>query len=92
MSDERNELTIFDFLGDTKVGNLDATLVVDKDVRALDVAMDDIPFVKVVKAAEDLPHEILYERLLESTVVAQQRRHATTRHVLQENVQVVVIE
>ena len=88
----QSTLTVFHFLRNTKVGDLHATLVVNKDIRALNVAMDNIPFVEVVKAAEDLSHEVLYERLLESTVVAQQRRHATTRHVLQENVQVVVIE
>ena len=35
-------LTVLDLLGDTKVGNLDAALVIDQHVRTFDVAMDDI--------------------------------------------------
>jgi len=52
-------LTVVDFLGDTKVGNLDTTLVVDENVGAFDVSVDDIPLVKVVKALKNLTNEVL---------------------------------
>jgi len=54
--------------------------------------MDDIPFVQVIEAFKDLANEILHQRLLESTIVAQECRYGTTRNVFQEDVEVVVIE
>lgn len=71
----RTTLTILDLLRDTKVGNLDATLVIHKHVSALDIAMDDIPGVQVVQALENLANPVTDERFRECTVVAEQRCH-----------------
>ena len=59
------------FFGDTKVRDLDTTLIIDKDVGSLDIPMDDPSFVKVFKTLEDLTDEILDKGLLECTVIAQ---------------------
>ena len=41
--------TVLDHLfRDTKVGNLDATLVIDKNVGTFDISVDDISFMEVV--------------------------------------------
>lgn len=88
----RDGLTVLDFLGYTEVGDLDTALVVDEHVRALDIAVDDIAFVQVVEAKEELPHPVAHKRLLERAVVPQQGGYGAARDVLQEDVQVVVID
>ena len=39
---EWEQRTIFDLLRDAEIGNFDATLVVDEDVCAFDVSMNDV--------------------------------------------------
>lgn len=48
---------------DTEIGDLDAALVVNKDVGALDITMDDITAVEIRETGKDLPHEVLDQRL-----------------------------
>lgn len=64
-------LTVFHFLRDTKVRDLDASLVIDKDVRPFDVTMYNVALVQVIQPLKDLPDEILDQRFLERSVVAQ---------------------
>ena len=45
-----NLLTVLDLLRDTEVSDLDATLVIHKHVRALDITVDNIALMKVVQA------------------------------------------
>ena len=87
----RERRTVFEFLGDTEVGDLDAALVVDEDIRTLDIAMDDTAFMDVVKALEDLAYERADERLLERAVVAQERGDGAAGDVLEEDVEVRVV-
>ena len=72
MYEHPEPLTVFDLLGDTKVRNLDTTLVVDEHVRAFDITVDDISFMQVVETCQDLAHPIANERLGECTIVANQ--------------------
>jgi len=54
--------------------------------------MNDIPFVQIIQALENLTDKILYERLLESSVIAQKCRDRAAGNILEENVQVVVVK
>lgn len=69
-SDGSDKRTAIDFLGYTEIGDLDAALVVDEDVGALDVAMYDVAFVEVVETLEDLADKVLDEGFLERAVAA----------------------
>lgn len=62
--------TIFDLLRDPEIRYLDTTLVVNKDIRAFDIAMNDVPFVQIVQTGEDLSNEVSDKRFLESAVIA----------------------
>lgn len=44
---EWEQHTVFDFLGNAEIGNLDAALVVDEDIPAFDVSMDDVFLVQI---------------------------------------------
>lgn len=46
---------------------------------------------KVVQPREDLSDEMSAKSLLESTVVPEQRRNGSSRYVLQENVEMLVV-
>ena len=61
--------TIFHFLGDTEIRYLDSSLVVNKHVGTLDVAVDDISFVQIVQAKQNLSDPVAYKRLFERTVI-----------------------
>ena len=74
--------TVLDLLRDAKVRDLDAALVVDEHVRALDVAVDDVALVQVVQAEQDLPHPVPHEPLLERAVVPQDRGDGAAGNVL----------
>lgn len=78
--------TIFHFLGDTEIRYLDSSLVINKHIGTFDVAVDDIPFVEVVQASQDLPYPVTNKWLLKRTVVAQKRGDGTTRNIFEENV------
>ena len=53
--------------------------------------MDDLPFVQVIQAGEDLSTEIADERFFEGTVIAEQGSNRAAGNILKENVQVVLI-
>lgn len=61
--------TVFHFLGDTKVRDLDTTFIIDEHVSTLDITMDDIPLVKVIQPEKDLSDPVRNERFLEGAVV-----------------------
>lgn len=67
-----NELTILDSLRNAKIRDLDPSLVVDENIGALNVAMDNLPLVEVVESSKNLADELAHERLLEGAVVGQQ--------------------
>lgn len=67
-----HELRTICLLGDTKVGNFDASLVIDENVASLDVAVNDVAFMKVLQALKDLPDEVLDQCLLKGTIVPQE--------------------
>lgn len=46
----RLALTVFDFLRDTKVGDLDATFIINKHICAFDITVDDIALMEIVEA------------------------------------------
>ena len=62
-------LTVLHFLRNTEIGDFDATLVVDKDVGALDVAVNNVTFVQVVEPFKNLPNKVFHERFFECAVV-----------------------
>jgi hypothetical protein len=84
-------LTVLDLLRDPEIGNLDATLVIDQDVRTLDIPMDNVPLVQVVQAGQDLPDKVLDERFLERAIVVQESGDGSTGDVFEENVQVRLV-
>ena len=83
--------TIFQLFRDAKVGDFDATLVVNQDVRTLDVPMDDTSLVDIVQPLQDLANKVADEGLFEGAVVSQQRGDGTAWDVFQEDVEVLVI-
>lgn len=91
LSPVEGSLTVLQLLRDPKVGYLDPSLIIDEDIRAFDVPMDDTPFVHVVEALEDLPQEIAHERFFECAVVAQQGGEGPSGNVLQEDVEVLFV-
>ena len=46
--------TVFHFFRDTKVRNLDATLVINEHVGTFDISVDDISLMEVIQPEEDL--------------------------------------
>ena len=81
----------FDALGDAKVGDFDATFVVDEDVGTLDVTVDDILRVEVGETGQDLSDEVGDEGLAEWTVVDKHCGDGATGDVFEENVQMRVV-
>ena len=65
------KIRCLDLLRDTKIRNLDAALVVNEDVGALDVSMDDIPAVEVGEASNNLSDETADEGFSESSIRVQ---------------------
>lgn len=54
--------------------------------------MDNVAFVEVVEALEDLSDKILDEGFLKGTIIAQEGCHGATRNVLQKDVEIVVVD
>lgn len=84
--------TVFDFFGDTKVGKLDAALVIDKDVRTLDITVNNRLPMEVLQTAQDLSDPVNSERLLKGTVIFQQGRNGAARDVFEEDIQIVFVD
>lgn len=66
----KNKRTAVDFFRYTKIGDFDAPLVVDENVGALNVAVDDVSLVEVVEALEDLADKVFDEGFLKGTIIA----------------------
>ena len=81
----------FDAFRDTEVGDFDAALVVDKDIGAFDITMDDITAVKIGQAGKDLTHKISDEWLVKLAIRIQHGSHRTARHIFEENVKVFAV-
>jgi len=47
---ETTELTIINLFRNSKIGDLDASLVVDEDIGAFDITMNDIAFMEINQA------------------------------------------
>ena len=71
----RNLRTLLEPLRNAETGDLHTTFVVNKYARTLNVPVDDLAYVQVIKTFEDLADEVPRERLLERAVVAEKRRH-----------------
>ena len=84
--------TVFHLFGDAKVRDLDAALVVDEHVRTFDITVDDVTLMEVVEPEKDLSDPIAHEGLFERPIIPEQRGDGTTRHVFQEDVQVIVVD
>ena len=61
----------FDAFGNAKVGDFDVAFVVDEDVGAFYVAVDDVAAVEVGEPCEDLPDEVSDEGFVELAVGVQ---------------------
>jgi len=84
--------TVVDLLRNSKVRNLDTTLIIHEDVGPFDVTVDNVAFVKIVETLKDLPDEVLDKRFLKGTIIGKQTRNGTSRNVFQKNVEELVIE
>ena len=89
---EREQRTVFNFLGDTEIGNFDSALVVDEDVSAFDVTMNDVFLVQVCQALQNLSNKVLDEGFLKGAIIPQQGGDGTARHIFQKNVQMFLID
>jgi hypothetical protein len=84
--------TILDLFRDAKVGKLDTTLVIDQDVRTLDVTMDDRLPMEVLQTTQDLSNPVSSEGLFKGPIVSQQGCNGATRDVFEEDVQIVFVD
>lgn len=84
--------TVFDLFRDAKVGKLDTALVVDENVRTLDVTVDDRLPMEVLQAAQNLSNPVNSERLFKGTIVLQQGRNGATGDVFEEDIQIVFVD
>ena len=89
---EWEQRTILDFLRDTEIGYLDATFVVDEDVCAFDVSMNDVFLMQISEACQDLPNKVFYEGFFKGAVIPQQASEGAARHIFQENIQMFLVD
>ena len=78
----------FDAFGDAEVGDFDVALVVDEDVGAFDVAVDDVAAVQVGEPCEDLPDEVSNEGFVELAVGVEHGGDGAPGNVFEEDVEV----
>jgi hypothetical protein len=62
--------TVLNFLRYAEIRYFNPTFIVHKDVSTFDISMDDVPFVQIIQALENLANEILNEGFLKSSVIA----------------------
>jgi hypothetical protein len=84
--------TRLDLLGDTEIGDLDTSFVVDEDVGALYVSVDDALLVQVGESLQCLTDEDSDQGLLERAVVAEQGGDGPTWDVFEEDVEVAGVD
>jgi hypothetical protein len=65
-------LTSFDFLGNTEIGDLDSTFIVDQDICAFDISMNNITIVKICETRKDLLDESLDQGFFECTILVEE--------------------
>lgn len=75
--------------GDTEIGNLDPSLIVDQDVGTLDISVNDLTAVKVCETSDDLAYEAPNKRFPKGTVRVEHGLHRATSDVLEENIEMV---
>lgn len=73
--------------GETKVGQLDVTAPIEKDVVGLDVTMDEAQLVNGLDGESNLGHVEASNILGEDLVLDEHRHKITTRQELHEHVQ-----
>ena len=78
----------FDAFGDAEVGDFDVALVIDEDVGAFDVAVDDVAAMQVGEAREDLPDEVSNEGFVELAVGVEHGGDGAAGDVFEEDVEV----
>lgn len=83
---ERRGLTVLDLFRNPEIGNLDPAFVIHQDVCPLDISMDDVPLVKVIKTRQDLPDKVFDEGFFERAIIVQEGGYGSTRNVFEENV------
>ena len=72
--------------------DLDVSLSIQKHVIRLDITMDDVALVEVVKTEQDLADPIAHERLLERAIIPQKRSDGAAGNVLQEDVEMIIVD
>jgi hypothetical protein len=76
------ERTVFDPFGNAEIQYLDHTLIINKDVSALDIVMNDFLGVEVVEPLKDLTGEVIDKGLLKRAVVFEQGGHRASGNIL----------
>jgi len=69
ISGDDDKLTVIDFFRNSKIRNLDASLVVDEDIGAFDITMDDISLVEIDQTRQRLSHEFLDEAFFKRAII-----------------------
>lgn len=87
----RAPLTIFYFLRDTEIRNLDVSLVIDEDVRSLDISMNDLSLVEVIETGEDLSNELADQCFFERSVIREESGDGSSGNVFEKNVKVLAV-
>jgi hypothetical protein len=75
--------------GEPEVGDPEQAVVVDEEVGALDISVQDAPRVAVAQALEDLAHEALDLRLREALAGQRGEAGEVVLHVLEDEVEAV---
>ena len=81
----------FDAFGDAEVGDFDVAFVVDEDVGAFDVAVDDVAAVEVGEPGEDLPDEVSDEGFVELAVGVEHCGDGAAGNIFEEDVEVLSV-
>ena len=76
-------LRVVDLLGEAEVRDLQVAEVVDQEVRALDVAVDDLLLVQVLQPDEQLPGEVLDVAARQADAAVHQDARKIVGHVLE---------
>lgn len=85
-------LTHIHLLRDTKVRYFHPTFVVDQNIRAFDITVDDITFMEIAQSLQNLTYEILHQGLFKSAIAAQKSSNRTARNVLQKDIEAIVFK
>lgn len=81
----------FNALANAEITDLDTTVVVDEDVGALNIAMDDVLGMQVCQSRKDLSDKVCNQWFTERTIVDEHGGDRTTSDILEENVEVRIV-